>query len=64
MPLVRSWPAAGAETEACEGCGDATRKMVKDARLNFRARRKARAEKKAEKKAEKRAEKRAEKARG
>ena len=64
VPLVRSWPAAGAETEACEGCGDATRKMVKDARLNFRARRKARAAKKAEKKAEKRAEKRAEKARG
>ena len=52
VPLVRSWPAAGAETDACEGCVDATRKMVKDARLNFRARRKARAAKKA--KAEKR----------
>ncbi len=52
VPLVRSWPAAGAETDACEGCGDATRKMVEDARLNFRARRKARAAKKA--KAEKR----------
>ena len=52
VPLVRSWPASGAETDACEGCVDATRKMVKDARLNFRARRKARAAKKA--KAEKR----------
>ena len=52
VPLVRSWPAAGAETDACEGCVDATRKMVKDARLNFRARRKARAAEKA--KAEKR----------
>ena len=47
VPLVRAWPAAGAETDACEGCGEATRKMVKDARLNFRARRKARAAKKA-----------------
>ena len=45
VPLVRAWPADGAETEACEGARDATKKIVKDARLNFRKRRLRAAEK-------------------
>jgi hypothetical protein len=44
IPLIKAWPAEGAETEACDGTRDAMQKILRDALQKIKGKKKTRKE--------------------